>query len=671
MPNPFYNVTNNPIARTLGRSDVMRAEFALVEDGFDETKAQLDLKAPLASPTFTGTVTFNTSSISITTGSVDASSVSSFLVPTVSLVSDATNKAASTAFVIAAIGASGTMLPPQATHDGKFLRSNGVSASWQHIVGLGLGSYLNVTSSQTITGDARNLDFSSAPAGTVATLPAANTLPLHTVFTLLGGGTNVGVATPSGDLLLAISGPGQQVLLTNNSTADGTWRIIADYLQSSAPASARWIVGQSTTLRSVSASGRGAALGIGSDRALVVALGGGGTGVEAYVATVSGNSVSIGSVTSVVASGAVHWIRLLQVTGGYVVAWTTSATSQIQVAGLAVSGTTVTASAPTAIGNAIASTSSLSMVDVAIEASGAAVVALYRRNGTTVEAVAATFSGSSAPTVGSAVTFLTTGTTLNYGSAALASLSAGTLVGAFSCEDSSPAHVAQARVITLTGATISLGGALSISGVGFLTGHGPIAVARVTATTALLVAKETSATNTAAAVATVSGTSLSLGSSVGWGTVSLTSSPAAAGVVAHLVDVGSGAYLALAGAANANETCMASLSVSGATVTRNGTSQQASQLTNSLRPVSPQPGWAAFSLGGAFALFSFQTVAGSGIGFGSGSLAPTTAGAFTATSGVSPSPIGVIRMQTGKRLLVVQFDTVVRAQVVQYGGDAP
>ena len=54
------------------------------------------------------------------------------------------------------------------------------------------------------------------------------------------------------------------------------------------------------------------------------------------------------AVTTVAAAGAVHWIRLLQVTGGYVVAWTTSATSQIQVAGLAVSGTTVTASAATA-----------------------------------------------------------------------------------------------------------------------------------------------------------------------------------------------------------------------------------------------------------------------------------------------------------------------------------
>lgn len=131
MPNPFYNVTNNPIARTLGRSDVMRAEFALVEDGFDATKAALDLKAPLAGPTFTGTVTFNTAAVNVTAGSVDASSVSSFLVPTVSPVSDATNKAASTAFVIAAIGASGTLLPPQVTHAGKFLRTDGVSASWQ------------------------------------------------------------------------------------------------------------------------------------------------------------------------------------------------------------------------------------------------------------------------------------------------------------------------------------------------------------------------------------------------------------------------------------------------------------------------------------------------------------------------------------------------------------
>lgn len=662
--NPFYNVTANPIARTQGRSDVIRAEYAAIEAGFDGVKAQLDLKAPLNSPTFTGSVVF-------ASGSIDATGVSSFTAPTVTPVWDATNKVATTAFVIAAIGASGTMLPPQGGFPGAFLRTNATSASWQYIVGLGLGTYQNVTSSTTLTGDVRNVDFTGAPAGTVATLPAATTLPMHTVFTMFGGVTNVGLQSPAGELLVAgDASVGQQLILTGNGTSEGSWRRVLNSLQAADLASTRHIVGQNTTLRSIAANGRGAALPIGTDRVLVVAVGSGGAGVEAYVVTAAGNSISLGSVTSVAAAGAVHWIRLLQVTGGYVVAWAASSSAQIQVSGLAVSGTTVTASAATGIGNAVASNSGLSMVDVAIEASGAAVVALYRRSNTLVEAVAATFSGSSAPTVGSAVTFAA-GTDLNAGSAALASVSGGVLVGAYTCEDTSgPTQVASARVITLTGASISLGASLSLIGT-LAAGHGPIAAARVTATTVLLVTKRTTGSDATAAVATISGTTLTLGGVLTWANSGdgLQASTAAIGAVGHAIDVGSGNFFVAVGASNAAETRMASLNVSGTTVTRNGASQQATQLANSRAPFSPQAGWVAYSLAGASSIFSMVPCNASGInatGIGLG--VTVTSSSFARASSASEAPIAIARLQTGKRLMAVSFDSAIRAAVVQYGG---
>jgi hypothetical protein len=64
MPNRYFNNTIDLINNTRARASDVEANFDQVEDGFDTTQAEMDLKAPLASPTFTGTVTLpNTTSI--------------------------------------------------------------------------------------------------------------------------------------------------------------------------------------------------------------------------------------------------------------------------------------------------------------------------------------------------------------------------------------------------------------------------------------------------------------------------------------------------------------------------------------------------------------------------------------------------------------------------------
>lgn len=125
MSNPHYSQTANPISFSRGRSQAMRDEFGLIEAGFDSVESAMALLAPKASPTFTGTITAAAGS------TVDLDAATTVTVPTVASVSDSSTKAASTAFVQAVLGASGALLPPQTTHSGKFLYTNGTSASWE------------------------------------------------------------------------------------------------------------------------------------------------------------------------------------------------------------------------------------------------------------------------------------------------------------------------------------------------------------------------------------------------------------------------------------------------------------------------------------------------------------------------------------------------------------
>lgn len=111
--NPFFDFPAS-LARfvkgTLARAADVNARFDEVSTGFDGVKTELDLKAPIASPTFTGTVT----------------------VPNPPSLGDDSTKAATTAWVQDIVGSNSTLLPTQ-TGKNTTLRTNGTVASWGYL----------------------------------------------------------------------------------------------------------------------------------------------------------------------------------------------------------------------------------------------------------------------------------------------------------------------------------------------------------------------------------------------------------------------------------------------------------------------------------------------------------------------------------------------------------
>lgn len=114
MTNPYFVATGAPASSSKARSDIIRAELSAIEAGFDGVSAD---KADRAGDTFTGAVTFAHSAYA----------------PTIASPGDASTNVATTQFVQNVLGASGALLPPQAGEGGKFLRTNGTSASWYEV----------------------------------------------------------------------------------------------------------------------------------------------------------------------------------------------------------------------------------------------------------------------------------------------------------------------------------------------------------------------------------------------------------------------------------------------------------------------------------------------------------------------------------------------------------
>lgn len=113
MTNPHYNATANPAARSRGRSVVIRDEYALIEDGFDNVELELQARVTVIDPTSSGTMTH--------VGDADFRGTTPMLVPTVTPAGDISNKAASTEFVQNAIGSLPGVVPPQAGNEGAML----------------------------------------------------------------------------------------------------------------------------------------------------------------------------------------------------------------------------------------------------------------------------------------------------------------------------------------------------------------------------------------------------------------------------------------------------------------------------------------------------------------------------------------------------------------------
>lgn len=119
----YYTRTFDVLPASSNLSQQVEDEFARIEAGFTlvenhrttdlgDVSSALALKAPLASPALSGVPT----------------------VPTPA-VSDNSTTVANTAFVQNVLGAGGALLPPQASHAGEFLKTDGTSASWSPVAG--------------------------------------------------------------------------------------------------------------------------------------------------------------------------------------------------------------------------------------------------------------------------------------------------------------------------------------------------------------------------------------------------------------------------------------------------------------------------------------------------------------------------------------------------------
>lgn len=160
---PLYTRTFDVSPGSSNLSGPVESEFELIEQAFTQVEtdrtsdladlaAALALKAPLASPALTGTPTAPTQ-----------------------LVSDDSTAIATTAFVQDVLGASGALLPPQSGNAGKFLKTDGSSASWEPVAA-GV-AWADITSKPTtlagfgITNAQHAIEI-AAGAGVVSTAPA-------------------------------------------------------------------------------------------------------------------------------------------------------------------------------------------------------------------------------------------------------------------------------------------------------------------------------------------------------------------------------------------------------------------------------------------------------------------------------------------------------------------
>lgn len=140
------------VKNTLARAGDINARLDEVSGGFDDVQTEMDAKAPLASPALTGTPTApNAASVATDTTQIATTAWVQDVVdvvraekaplaspaltgtptaPNAPSAGTSTAQIATTAWVQLALGAATGGLPPQATHAGKVLGTDGTSAAW-------------------------------------------------------------------------------------------------------------------------------------------------------------------------------------------------------------------------------------------------------------------------------------------------------------------------------------------------------------------------------------------------------------------------------------------------------------------------------------------------------------------------------------------------------------
>lgn len=152
----YYTVSGVPTAHSFGSSAYMRAEYTLIQTAFATVNTEMVTKGAIAGQAWTGSHTFPTqtqgdnSTKAATTAYADTiktygtatyaplagatyTGAHDFTAGTTTVATqsagDATTKAASTAFVSAT--AFSAALPGQTGNAGKYVTTNGTTASWQ------------------------------------------------------------------------------------------------------------------------------------------------------------------------------------------------------------------------------------------------------------------------------------------------------------------------------------------------------------------------------------------------------------------------------------------------------------------------------------------------------------------------------------------------------------
>lgn len=394
----------------LARSGTLNAIFDEIGEAFDAIDAEGF--APLASPAFTGTPTAPTPALSTNTTQIPTTAWVNSLIGslTVGLPSQLTHggkvlwtngTSASWALPIAS----------QTGHSGKFLTTNGTTESWATVPG-GFGAYTALTTSTVLSGaagSARIIDCTSATYGQVFRLPDATLMSEGETFTFgfAASTTNTfGIEDSTGALISSndrgADDRGTIFLLTDNATAAGTWKRWRPSYSGGgfeAMPSVPQVIGPNTTIL---ASGTHVqTLALGSDKYLCVGIVG--TTINAYVVSIAAAAIGPATITKgtavTLSADAATQSRLVAINGGYAFAYTTAdSTGAVKICALAVSGTTVTIGSLTTVVTATSAGPTATGFDLVSDGGGWGVLAALV-SATAISAWAVFVDLSGTPTV--------------------------------------------------------------------------------------------------------------------------------------------------------------------------------------------------------------------------------------------------------------------------------
>jgi hypothetical protein len=364
-----YTPTGNPIAQTRGTSALIRNEFALVQAAVN---SKLDSSNP-----------------SLTDGTANTQPFG-----------DASTKIANTAFVAAT--AFSSALPAQTGNSGKFVTTDGTSASWAALPTLiGTGGQTTTGNITLTSNSASAITVTPANPGLYVTLPDATTCTKGTASYCVynAGDYDYGVKDNAGTQLGWVRArTGAMIGLSDSSTAAGVWAYYglektAITAQLALPSVASANMGNSRTIFPVMVT---------LDATRTCILFGGAT---CYAVVYDSSSQTWGSVVTVRTGMPSFMTGAILSATNQVLVTTCASTNVVQAVTLTVSGTAITVNTPVTLGTGASWQGAMSVL-VAV---GSSFVCAYSKSGATQEAFAITVSGT-VPTLGSAVSNASAGT---------------------------------------------------------------------------------------------------------------------------------------------------------------------------------------------------------------------------------------------------------------------